>query len=128
RRPQLADARVRRALTMGTNRQEVVDAILRGYGAVAHSSVPPFHWAYDPELESLSYDPEGAAALLEEAGWVDRNGDGVRENADGERLSITVKYNQGNQIRQDVAEIMQAQLGDIGVEIEPMVVEWGTLL
>lgn len=128
RRPQLSDARVRRALTMGTNRREIVDAILQGYGAVAHTSVPPFHWAYDPDIEGIDYDPEGAAALLEEAGWVDRDGDGVRENAAGEPLSIVLKYNQGNQVRQDVAEIMQAQLGGIGVDIEPQVVEWGTLL
>jgi peptide/nickel transport system substrate-binding protein len=128
RRPQLADARVRRALTMGTNRQEIVEAILQGYGSVAHTSVPPFHWAFDPDIDGLQHDPEGAAALLEQAGWVDRDGDGVRENAVGDRLSISVKYNQGNQIRQDIAEIMQAQLAGIGVEIQPQVVEWGTLL
>ena len=129
RRPQLADARVRRALTMGTNRAEIVQAILQGYGEVANSSVPPFHWAYDPSVAVASeYDPAGAAALLEEAGWVDRDGDGVRENAAGQRLSISVKYNQGNQQRQDVAEIMQSQLASIGVEITPQVVEWGTLL
>jgi peptide/nickel transport system substrate-binding protein len=129
RRPQLSDARVRRALTMGTNRAEIVQAILQGYGEVANSSVPPFHWAYDPTVAVASeYDPEGAAALLEEAGWVDRDGDGVRENAEGQRLSISVKYNQGNQQRQDVAEIMQSQLASIGVEITPQVVEWGTLL
>jgi peptide/nickel transport system substrate-binding protein len=113
---------------MGTNRQEIVEAILQGYGSVAHTSVPPFHWAFDPDIDGLEHDPEGASALLEQAGWVDRDGDGVRENAAGERLSISVKYNQGNQVRQDIAEIMQAQLAGIGVEIQPQVVEWGTLL
>jgi peptide/nickel transport system substrate-binding protein len=129
RRPQLADPRVRRALTMGTNRAEIVEAILQGYGTVANSPVPPFHWAYDPDAApSYDYDPEGAAALLEEAGWVDRDGDGVRENADGVRLAITLKYNQGSQQRQQIAEIMQSQLAAVGVEIRPQVVEWGTLL
>src|SRR5690606_11217982 len=60
--------------------------------------------------------------------WRDRNGDGIRENAEGTPLSISVKYNTGNQQRQDVAEIMQAQLREIGVEIRPQVVEWGTRL
>ncbi|MDZ7778631.1 MAG: ABC transporter substrate-binding protein [Gemmatimonadota bacterium] len=129
RRPQLSDRRVRQALTMGTNREEIVEAIQQGYGTVANSSVPPFHWAYDPEATvAFDYDPEGARALLEEAGWTDRDGDGVRENADGVPLSISVKYNQGSQQRQDIAEIMQAQLASIGVEIRPQVVEWGTLL
>ena len=130
RRPHLADKRVRQALTIGTNRQEIVDALLQGYGTVANGSVPPFHWAHDPSIgrEARSYDQDAARALLEAAGWVDRDGDGVRENADGDRLSISIKYNDGNDIRQGVAEIMQAQLAEIGVEVTPMVVEWGTLL
>lgn len=129
RRPQLSDPRVRRAITMGTNRESIVDAILQGYGTVAHSSVPPFHWAFDESrIETIDYDPEGAEALLTEAGWVDRDGDGIRENAQGVPLSISVKYNQGNQQRQDIAEIMQSQLADIGVDVEPRVVEWATLL
>ena len=129
RRPQLADARVRRAMTLGVNRQQIVEALRQGYGLIANSSVPPFHWAYYPEIaDSLPYDPARAAALLDEAGWVDRNGDGVRENADGVPLRLTVKYNQGNEERRDIAEIMQAQLGEIGVAIQPQVVEWATML
>ena len=128
RQPQLADARVRRALTMGTDRQSIVDAIQQGYGTVANGSVPPFHWAFDAGTPGLDYDPAAAAALLEEAGWVDRDGDGIRENADGLPLSFTIKYNQGNQQRQDVAEIMQAQLGEIGVDARPQVVEFTTLI
>jgi len=129
RRPQLADARVRRAITLGTNRQEIVEALLGGYGTVANSTVPPFHWANDESLmDDMRYDPEESRRLLDEAGWIDRDGDGVRENADGVRLSFTIKYNQGNQQRQDIAEIMQAQLALIGMEVQPQVVEWTTML
>lgn len=129
RRPQLADARVRRAITMATNRQEIVDALLSGYGQIANAGIPPFHWAYDPSLaEALPYDPEAARALLDEAGWSDRDGDGVRENAEGLPLAISIKYNQGNQQRQDIAEIMQAQLAHVGIAVTPQVVEWATLL
>lgn len=129
RREHLSDARVRRALTLGTNRREVVDALLEGYGRVADSSVPPFHWAYDESVEgAMEYDPERAGALLEEAGWIDRDGDGVRENAAGQPLAISIKYNAGNQSRKGVAEIMQAQLARIGVRVTPEVLEWATLL
>jgi peptide/nickel transport system substrate-binding protein len=129
RRPQLSDPRVRRALTMATNREEIVEALLGGYGTVAHTSVPPFHWAYEPEsVPKLTYDPAGARALLDAAGWRDRDGDGVRENAEGTRLSFSIKYNTGNQIRQSVAEIMQSQLAEVGVQAQPQVVEWATLL
>ena len=129
RRPNLTDARVRRALTMGTDRATIVESILRGYGTVANSGVPPFHWAFDEDVaEGIAYDPAGAMALLEQAGWTDRDGDGIRENAQGEDLAISVKYNDGNQSRQGVAEIMQAQLAQIGVAVTPEVVEWATLL
>jgi peptide/nickel transport system substrate-binding protein len=129
RRPQLADARVRRAITLGTNRREIVEALLAGYGTIANSTVPPFHWANDESLMGeLPYDPGEARRLLDEAGWIDRDGDGVREGADGTRLSFTIKYNQGNQQRQDIAEIMQAQLTQLGMEVRPQVVEWTTLL
>jgi peptide/nickel transport system substrate-binding protein len=129
RRPQVADARVRRAITVGTNRAEIVQALLSGYGEIANAGVPPFHWAHNPDLrDSLSYDPEEARALLEEAGWTDRNGDGIRENARGVPLEITIKYNTGNQQRQDIAEIMQSQLRGVGISIRPQVVEWATLL
>jgi len=129
RRPQLADRRVRRAITMATNRQEIVQSILKGYGRVANSTVPPFYWAYDAANDGgLPYDPAAAKKLLDEAGWIDRDGDGVRESADGVRLAFTIKYNQGNQSRQQIAEIMQSQLAKVGIEATPRVVEWATLL
>jgi peptide/nickel transport system substrate-binding protein len=129
RRPQLADPRVRRALTMGTDRQAIVDALLEGYGRVANSTLLPAHWAYDSlQASALPYDPAAARALLEEAGWSDRDGDGIRERGDGTRLALTLLYNQGNQARKRIAEIMQIQLRDIGVEVTPQVLEWGALI
>jgi peptide/nickel transport system substrate-binding protein len=128
RKPQLADARVRRAFTLGLDRGEVVAALLGGLGQVADQPVPPFHWAHDPDLAGTPYDPARARRLLEEAGWTDADGDGVRENPEGERLSVVVLYNQGNRTRQAVAEIMQAQLAEVGVEIVPQVAEFTTML
>ncbi|MEX2529397.1 MAG: ABC transporter substrate-binding protein [Gemmatimonadota bacterium] len=128
RRPQLADPRVRRALTMGTDRAEIVEALFRGYGQVANAGVPPFHWAHHEGIaDALPHDPDGAAALLEEAGWVDRNGDGVREDAEGNRLEVSIRFN-SDRTRQEIAEIMQAQLSEIGVAVQPEVVEWATLV
>jgi len=128
RRPQLADARVRRAMTMATNREEMIAAVVQGYGSVANSGVPPHFWAYDPSVfDAIPYDPAGASALLDEAGWRDRDGDGVRESADGTRMEFTIKYNP-NKMRQQLAEIMQSQLAKIGVEAHPRVVEWTTLI
>lgn len=129
RKPQLADRRVRVALTMGIDRREIIDVLLQGYGDLANSSVPTFHWAYDPSLEGeMRYDPDAARRLLEAAGWSDRDGDGVRENEAGERLTVTVASNQGNAVRADLAQLVQASLSEIGVEVETRILEYQTML
>ena len=128
RRPHLADPQVRHALTMGMDREGIVTALLGGYGQVAHGTVPPFHWAFDSRTEGIPFDPRGSEALLEAAGWSDRNGDGVREDKEGSPLSISLKYNQGNDRLRRLASIVQAQLGEIGVDVEPEVLEWATLV
>src|SRR5690606_27566633 len=78
--------------------------------------------------DSLRYDPAAARRLLDQAGWTDRDGNGIRESADGTELRFTIKYNQGNQRRQYIAEIMQAQLRQVGIDAQPQVVEYATLL
>lgn len=117
RRPQLRDARVRRALTMAVDRPAVVDALLQGFGTLATSGVPPFHWAYDGEVSGMGYDPGGARALLDQAGWADRDGDGVRENQEGLPLELDVIFNAAAQDRRTIAELMQAQLREVGVAL-----------
>ncbi|HSG49972.1 MAG TPA: ABC transporter substrate-binding protein [Longimicrobiales bacterium] len=125
RRPQLADSRVRRAITLATNRDAVVEVLLRGYGEVAESGVPPFHWAHDPDLEGPGFDPAAARRLLDEAGWRDRDADGVRESVDGVPLTISLVYNAGNQDRQTIAELMQAELRSVGIDLTPLPLEPG---
>jgi peptide/nickel transport system substrate-binding protein len=128
RRPQLAEKRVRRALTMAIDRERMVQSVLGGYGQVVKTTVPPTHWAYEPDaLPDIPYDPAGARRLLDEAGWVDRDGDGVRENADGVRFSISLKYNQGSRQRQSFVELVQAELADVGVEVQLRVLPVATL-
>ncbi len=129
RKPQLADRRVRTALTMGVDRGEIIDVLLQGYGETANSSVPSFHWAFDPtSATEMPYDPDGARRLLEEAGWSDRDGDGVRENEAGDRLAVTVASNQGNAVRADLAQLVQASLSQIGVEVQTRILEYQTML
>ncbi len=128
RRPLFADARVRRAFTMAVDRRQMLAALRPGLGVVANTGVFRSHWAYNPAFaDSLPYDPDRARALLEEAGWVDRDGDGVRENADGVRMEFTLKTNQ-NRERERIVQIMQNQLAQVGVSAEPLLVEASTLV
>jgi len=128
RRAPFDDVRVRRALTMALNRKGTVDAILYGRGALGNSTVPPFFWQYDPEAGAdLAFDPDGALDLLAEAGW-NRGDDGMLRDAQGRPFSFTLSTNRGNQVRAEIAEIAQADLSRIGVDVRIQILEWQTLL
>jgi peptide/nickel transport system substrate-binding protein len=128
RNPKLGDPRVRKALTVGTDRVRILEGVRRGLGTVVNTGVPTTHWAYDSTLgDSFPFDPDRARALLAEAGWEDRDGDGVREDTLGTPLSLELLYNP-NQEREEVAEIMQAQLRDVGVDLQPRSLEYSAFL
>ena len=121
------DPQVRRALTMAIDRQQIVDALLYGYGQMAVADVLPFQWMFDSELEPHPYDPERARALLAEAGWTDSDGDGILDK-DGRPFRFTLNTNQGNDLREDIVVIVQNDLEEIGVDVQPRLVEWNTLI
>ena len=128
RKPLFRDVNVRRALTMAIDRDAIVKGVRRGYGQLANSTVPPFYWNYDPQAGAdLKYDPEGAKRLLAQAGWRDSNGDGVLDR-DGQPFRFRLFTNSGNRERQDITEVIQAQLKQVGIEVQPQLMEWSTLL
>ena len=128
RRPHLSDPMVRRALTLATPRARLLEGVRRGAGIVANSGVPPHYFGYSASLgDSLGFDPIGAGELLDQAGWVDGDGDGFRENADGTRLRILLKTNSDRE-RQEVAEVLQAAYRAVGIETELSVLDFGTLV
>lgn len=126
-RPPFDDARVRRGLAHAINRQEIVDALLYGEGLVATSTIPPWHRLHPDDVQPLAYDLDRAAALLDEAGWTDRNGDGLRENAAGRRLSFTL-LSSDDPLRRAVVEVLQSQLRRVGAEVQVRVMEFQTML
>jgi peptide/nickel transport system substrate-binding protein len=114
---------------MAINRPEIIRAVLGGYGTVAATTVPPYHWAYDSRaVPPLPFDPDSARALLTRAGWVDRNGDGVRENASGLKMTLDIKTNQGSRQRNAILQIIQAELKDVGVQVRPDIVDAATIM
>lgn len=128
RREMFKDARVRRALTMAIDRDAIIEGVRMGYGEKANSTIPPFFWNYDPQAGAeLKHDPEGAKRLLAEAGWRDTNGDGVVDK-DGRPFRFTLNTNTGNRERQDITEVVQAQLRTVGIDVQVQPLEWGTLL
>ncbi len=114
--PFLSDLNVRKALSMAIDRQVLVDI---GYGAAGRATcnlVPAPEMFASPNTDCLKQDVEGAKALLETAGWVDSDGDGVREK-DGAKLKI-VYQTSVNPVRQDFQAVIKSMWNEIGVEVE----------
>jgi peptide/nickel transport system substrate-binding protein len=125
-RPLFSDARVRRAMTMAIDRQQIIDGLLQGFAVPATGMIPswsPMH----PGLEPLPHDPAGARRLLEEAGWSDSNGDGLLDRG-GQPLRFNLTINSANRLHADIAQVMQQQLRQVGVDVQIRPQEFQSLL
>jgi len=113
--PAFADVRVRQALTHAVDRGLISTTILEGLAPVTHGPVQPVSWAHNPQVRQYAFDPARARALLDEAGWKDTNGDGVRDKA-GQPFRFTLITQAGFAVRENVAQVLQRQFKDVGVE------------
>ncbi len=113
--PALKDVRVRQAIAMGFDRFKLNEDLLLGLTkpAVTFWDNTPFA---APELEAWPYDPDQANKLLDDAGWIDSNGDGTRDK-DGVEL-VLVHGTTTREIRQDTQAVAQQQLAEIGIGLE----------
>ena len=125
--PYFGDRRVRQAMTYATNRQGVVDKILDGHGKTCSGFFYPGSWESNPGVKPYPYDPAKAARLLDEAGWKDGNGDGIREK-DGKPLSFECLVPAEVEQFQRFLEIFQQDLKRVGVEMSIRKVEWSVFL
>ncbi len=111
------DIRVRQALLHGTDRQTAVNIVLRGFYPLATGPLSAVTPGYNPQVAELyPYDVERARALLEEAGWVDSDGDGFREK-DGQPLRLDMVLQSWDQIA-PLGEVLQAQMRDLGIQVD----------
>jgi peptide/nickel transport system substrate-binding protein len=113
--PVLADKAVRKALNIAIDRQSICDLVYYGLPKPANSLLTPTHWAFNPNLPKLEYDPKRAAAMLDQAGWV-RGADGIRVK-NGVRLSFTNSTVTGNQLRAQTQQLIADDFKKIGVEM-----------
>ncbi|MFZ5779063.1 MAG: peptide ABC transporter substrate-binding protein [Pseudomonadota bacterium] len=112
----LEDRRVRQALLMAIDRKAISEKLFEGKQPVANGPVSPLDPMYDPAARHYTYDPAQARKLLDEAGFSTLRG-GVRHNAGGDRLSLEITTTAGNRVRELVAQVIQSQLRQVGVEV-----------
>ena len=120
--PVTSDLAVRRAINLGVDREELIQNVLNGYGTPAYSVCDKLPW-YNPAAQ-VEYDPEGAAALLDAAGWLP-GADGVRVK-DGVRAELNLLYAAGDSVRQALAADLSNQLARLGIACTTEGVGWDT--
>lgn len=127
RHPLFGDKRIRQAMTAAINKDELVQGVLFGMGQRAHGPIVPGRWAYNPAVRDIGYDPKRAAELLAEAGWKEKNSDGILVR-NGKPFKFTILTNQGNQQRLMTAQIIQQRLRQVGIDVKIRIVEWAAFL
>ena len=125
--PRFADRRVRHAFAHAINKRELIDGVRVGLAREATGPYKPGTWVYTDKVAKYPYDMDKARRLLAEAGWKERNSDGLLVK-DGKPFTFELLTNQGNDERKKVAEIVQAQLRELGVGVEIRILEWAAFL
>jgi len=116
-RPIFQEKEVRQALLRATDRQKIIDQILEGQALVANGPVMPFSWAYEAHAAQYTYDPAKAKAILEQAGWSDKDGDGVREKGEL-RLQFALLTND-DETRIKIINEVTRQWAQVGIRAVP---------
>lgn len=128
--PALRDRTVRQALAHATDKQQIIDVLLLGLGTPGLTLLPDSltYW-YNEQLQDYAFDLAAANRLLDEAGYVDGDGDGVREMPDGTNpLNFRLLWADDTPDAPRMAELLSQTWGQIGVAVEPQTYDPDALL
>ena len=118
--PELNDPKVRQAFAYAIDREEMVEKIQRGAGKSGNMGIlPDDHIWYNADQPAYAFDLARAKSLLDEAGWKDTDGDGIRDK-DGKKLSYTLSLG-SDEAR--IGELIQARLKDAGIAVQVKALE-----
>ena len=124
--PALQDVRVRKALAHLSDRQTISEVIFYGMDSPGSSFLLPNTYYYSDDVTTYEYDPERAMELLDEAGWTDSDGDGIRDK-DGQPLMIELTTNVDPN-RQQILEFLQGEWAQAGIDASVRVYEWPSFI
>jgi peptide/nickel transport system substrate-binding protein len=138
--PIFGDVRVRQALNYAIDFTSINESAFFGFGIQGATHSTPTSWAYPADLEPYPFDQEQAIALLEEAGWTDADGDGVRNcqgclyatevdpSFEGSPLQFELLTNAGNTSQEALGTILQDQWGQIGATVDFQPIDFNVLV
>ncbi len=123
------NTRFRQAVAHAVDKARIISDVQHGLGYPQWAFVSPaagdFH---NPDVRRYEYDIQKANAILDGLGWMDRDGDGIREDYAGNNIRFTMATNAGNDLRLRVLEIIQAGLAQIGIRGDISVIEFGEIV
>ncbi len=125
--PFLQNAQVRRALLLATNRNVIASKILAGQAIIADGPILPGSWAYYEDIEHLDYDPDAAATILKDEGYVIPAGGGDVRAKDGQFLTFTLVH-PNDSIHTQIAQAIQSNWAMVGVKIDLQSVAYDSLV
>lgn len=121
------DARVRQAITQCIDRRALVDDLTYGRAEVMDTFIPNSHTLHPDDIDGWNYDPASANATLDELGYLDPDGDGIRNNIASTRpFTVTLGTNSESELRQRINEMVQANLIDCGIQVDLFTHDAGT--
>lgn len=125
RMPIFQDKNLRQAITYAIDRQSILDNIVEGRGSLIGAPFIPGGWAEPAagELNDYAYNPDKAIELLEASGWKDEDGDGIRENKDGEKLQFTLRCSNDSKTRENAVLYVKECLKKVGIDINVSIEE-----
>ena len=119
----------RQAVAHTMDKAAMIDGVQHGLGYPQWSSVSPaagdFH---NPEVRQYAYDMDRANEILDELGWVDTDGDGIREDDRGNPISFTMVTNEGNSVRAEITGIIHGGMTAIGLDVDFRTVDFGDMV
>jgi peptide/nickel transport system substrate-binding protein len=127
--PAIKDPAVREAIDYAIDKQQIVEVVFLGHAVTCPSNWgcgPNYEGEVNPDLAMTPFDLDRANQILEEAGYVDTDGDGVREGADGLPLEFRLVYISDFPPALTVSELIADWLGEIGISVSVEAVDWGT--
>jgi len=128
--PAIDDPKVREAIDYAIDRQQLVDVALMGHGITCSNQKgcgQIFEWAHDPSITVTPFDPGKSNAILDEAGYLDKDGDGVREMPDGEPLEFRLYFPADLVTAISMADYIKEWLSEAGIAVSVEAMERGTL-
>lgn len=123
-----ADKRVRQAMTYLTDQERIIKEILLGFAEPAVSPFSPRSYQHDPSLKPRPFDLIKARQLLTEAGFADRNGDGVLEDSQGSPFQFELVYFQDNDETKQIVLLLKDLYARAGILLQPKPTEWSVMI